>query len=172
MRRASIYSGILLLTVILAGGFFIGRGQDREQEKGQEKQGKGQEPFPRIVKRLVLAQTAPIPTTVIFTPVHDGLFRVSTFTELTSPDTGSGTALCGTLNWSDDSPFAEHATLIARSGADVCVDTTGRNDQPAGETVIVIRAKAGKPVTIQTTFVNGAPPMNFSYTLFIAVEEL
>ena len=82
MRRASIYLCISLLTIILAGGFFIGRGQDREQDKGQDK---GQEPFPRIIKRLVLAQTAPIPTTAIFTPVHDGLFRVSTFTELTHP---------------------------------------------------------------------------------------
>jgi hypothetical protein len=169
MWRTSIHVCTLLLVLVLANGLTIGRSQDHDHDQDQD-QNHGD--APKIIKRIVLTdQTGSIPATKIFIPVHDGSFRVSTFTELTNPSPESdGRSLCGTLNWSDDSPIAEQAVLIARSGIDRCVDTRGINEQPAGETVIVIRAKAGKPVTIQTTL--DRPATNFSYTLFVTVEKL
>src|SRR5215467_14162580 len=60
---------------------------------------------PQIIRRVELTnQTAPIPTTTLFTPSHNGLYRVSSYMTLTSGDSrGRDVGVWDlSLDWTDD----------------------------------------------------------------------
>lgn len=136
----------------------------------------------KIVARLSLTgQTSSIPPYTIFTPTTDGSFRVSVYTEIITP-TWSGGFLCGNLYWYDDSPFLEQTSLMTGPNTPTgtgtfvptaCLNTQGPNG-PSGNIAsreIVIRAKATKPLTIETLLNVGVIPP-FAYTVHIIVEQL
>src|SRR3954447_15093838 len=71
---------------------------------------------PQIVRRVALTnQNAPIPTTTLFTPSHNGLYRISMYLTGTSGDAGWG----GYLTWSDDAGLEDTTArgVIGSNGA-------------------------------------------------------
>lgn len=132
---------------------------------------------PRIVRRAsFVGITDVIPTKTLFTPKTDGLFRVSAYTELITPETdGDVQCLYGTINWSDDSPVRETEPLVVSEASDgepyACMYTAEIGQNVVGQTIIILRAKAGIPVTIQTSLEFGPAP-GFTYSLYITVEEI
>lgn len=120
-------------------------------------------PNPQIVARVNLTgQTNPIPTTTIFTPPVDGLFRISgvMVTTVANGDS-SGTWGLG-VNWSPD-PGPQ--TLC-------CVIGTNTRFVGGGGSVetITIRSDAGIPVTyfVQST----GNTQGTTYEVFFTVERL
>src|SRR5467141_1122032 len=60
-------------------------------------------PSPVIVaKGKWTRQTAPIPTTTLFTPTQDGLYRLSIYATLTTADSSSQTYWYVNVFWTDD----------------------------------------------------------------------
>lgn len=120
-------------------------------------------PSPLIVAKTKLPnQTAPIPTTTIFTPSQDGLYRMSVYmTQVVAVPT-SGSTWTFNLGWSDDA--GDEATNQILLG--VNQTPTGA----AGWVTLLLQAKAGKPITYSTTLSNGTD--GGTYSLYSTLERL
>ena len=92
-------------------------------------------------------QTAAIPTTILFSPTRDGLYRISSY--LTIP-TGTGSGWYRYITWSD--PASVQTSYFAT---------------PDNE--MFIEAAAGKPVTYSTAPWGPQPP---TYSVNFVVERL
>jgi hypothetical protein len=134
----------------------------------------------KIIARLALTgKTGSIPPTTIFTPETDGLFRVSVYTEIMT-STWQSMSLCGNLSWYDDSPFLEQTPVLTGfNGVGTgtinslgCLNTLGPEGPTGNFTTreVVIRAKAHKPVTIDTVLTSPVSP--FAYSMHIIAEQL
>ena len=134
----------------------------------------------KIIARLALkGNTGSIPPTTIFTPEIDGIFRVSVYTEIMT-STWQSVSLCGNLSWHDDSPFLEQTPVLTGfngvgTGAIAslgCLNTLGPEGPTGNFTTreVVIRAKAHKPVTIDTVLTSPVSP--FAYSIHIVAEQL
>jgi hypothetical protein len=127
-----------------------------------------------VAKGRRVNQTAPIPTTTIFTPPQDGLFRLSVYATLVSNNPCCGTWWAYGVSWTDDAGPQFINTLLASEQA-----TTGQFVQffnqgfqiPLGGAVTTFEAKAGQPITHSVTFNNGSSD-GTSYSLYYTLERL
>jgi hypothetical protein len=129
---------------------------------------------PTIIKKAVFQnQSAPIPTTTLFTPGAVGLFRVTICMIQTIPNP-SGNYWVYHLAWSDD---AGSETTLPNYGA-IWVNSTqtppiawGGNAYAPGVpgSVVILQANAGQPVTFSVTGVAGSAG---TYSLYFTVEQL
>jgi len=113
---------------------------------------------PRIIKRVVLKnQNAAIPSTTLFTPSHDGIYRVSAYMAQTKDQAGWVVSLA----WSDDG---------GAEALDGMLVSEGTLPPDAYETAVsTIEAVAGQPVTFNVN-PNGGDIS--TYSLYFVVEQL
>ena len=120
-----------------------------------------------VVKRRLINQTAPIPTTTIFTPAHDGVYRLSVYATLTKFDPNSQSNWQLNVNWTDDAGPELGWNVTWQSGSTVgqfYADTT------SGGAVSIIEAKAGTSITY--TMEQMGPPDNSAYSLYYVLEQI
>jgi hypothetical protein len=125
---------------------------------------------PQIVAKGKLPnQTAPIPTTTIFTPTQTGLYRLSVYATISKADPNSGSYWAYTFNWTDDSGVQSQPQLLIGSGP-----TLGQfyyqGGIVLGGTSMPFQVKAGTPITHDVTQYNG--PDNSAYSLYYTLERL
>src|SRR5437588_11107787 len=65
---------------------------------------------PIVARGKLVNQTAPIPTTTIFTPAQDGLYRLSAYATIIKADPSSSSNWAYTPSWTDDSGLLNTAT--------------------------------------------------------------
>jgi hypothetical protein len=124
-----------------------------------------------VAKRRLVNQTAPIPTTTIFTPAQDGVFRLSVYATLTGTDSSSQSYWQWGSAWTDDAGpqnpqqvyFSPNQDSIT-SGQFLGLDAIG------GGLLTTIEAKAGTPITFTVSQVGG--PDNSAYSLYYVLEQI
>jgi len=109
-------------------------------------------------------QTAPIPTTTIFTSPQDGLVRVSFYATLTKADPNSHSYWSYNLTWTDDAGPQFEGPLLTSCGY------TGQFNCTGIPNPLTIEAKTGTAVTYNMT--QTGPPDSSSYSLYYTVERL
>jgi hypothetical protein len=128
-------------------------------------------PSPLIVaKGKLVNQTAPIPTTTIFTPYETGLYRMSLYMTTTQRNSSSNQSWNFNLSWTDDAG-AETVWLLADIGAGNLPQAYGTNPYYGtwpGQ-VITFEAVAGFPVTYSVT--QNAPD-DSAYSQYFVVERI
>ena len=124
-------------------------------------------PSPVIVaKGKVINQSAPIPQTTIFTPTQDGLYRISAYATITTPDPNSQSSYMFSFFWGD-AGSASNATSLLFS-----------NDNTPGVfggvyplcDSIAFQAKAGNAVSYSVSQ-SGAPD-SAVYAIYFTIEHL
>jgi hypothetical protein len=128
---------------------------------------------PQIVAKGKLPnQTAPIPTTTIFTPTQTGLYRLSVYATISKADLNSGSFWNYQPSWTDDSGVLQQAVaLVLGSGSLLGQFTMSDNAVlQYGGTTLPIEVKAGTPITYSMT--QQGPPDNSAYSLYYTLERL
>ena len=122
-----------------------------------------------VAKGKLVNQTAPIPTTTIFTPTQTGLYRLSIYATLTKTDPNSSSYWLVNASYTDDAgPYTLNSLLY--TGSDNEIGPLWLfGSSPVGA-VIPFEAKAGTPVTYSVTQ-NGNPD-NSAYSLYYVLERL
>jgi hypothetical protein len=106
-----------------------------------------------VVTEEFLSQTGDIAATTLFTPAQDGLFRLSTYSDLTG---AAGDEAHGGFEWTDDVK-SHHENL-----------SVGPSDQQEGGSRMV-RCVAGQPIKYFTsTFLSAGQ----SYNAYAAIEQI
>jgi hypothetical protein len=125
-----------------------------------------------VVKRRLVNQTAPIPTTTIFTPAHDGVYRLSVYATITKADPSSQSWWYYTLAWTDDAgPENPSANPIFNgNGASLGQFSNSFIGWPMGGSSTTIEAKAGTPITY--TMGQSGGPDNSAYSLYYVLEQV
>jgi hypothetical protein len=126
---------------------------------------------PIVARGKVLNQTAPIPTTTIFTPTQSGLYRLSVYGTITQ-GSGAGTSFwIYSPAWIDDSGLLQNsANGILESNNDGAGSFLLTNSGFSLGATITLEAKAGTPITYSVTQVG--PPDNSAYSLYYTLERL
>jgi hypothetical protein len=119
----------------------------------------------QIVARVSLINRTVSENATLYTPSEDGLFRISAYGETISSATNGGVTV--SFNWKDDA--TSHSGLQSKTvfGFDVTSDAF----QNYGWTTLIIRGKAGSPISSQITL---SLPLGGSatYSVFFVVERL
>jgi hypothetical protein len=131
-------------------------------------------PSPQIVARAKLPhQTAAIPTTTMFTPIQDGLYRLSVYGTLLNTGT-TGLTWNFNLGWTDDAGAESIPGLVSgydfNFGAFGQFDGYSGNIAPIGGPATVFEAKAGQPITYSVTA--QGDPDGTAYSLYFTLERL
>jgi hypothetical protein len=124
------------------------------------------------VKKVILAnQTAPIPTTTIFTPASDGLFRLSAYiTEVVPAEKqGNQSNWQYQFNWTDDAGAESPAGYLMWLGSSQ-IPPNAYSGSPG--TVTVFEAIAGQPVSFSVNLVDPVGVGGGTYSLYFVVERL
>ena len=122
-----------------------------------------------VAKGKLVNQTAPIPTTTIFTPTQTGLYRLSVYATVTTTDPSSQSYWNFNAGWTDDAK-AESVTTILYSTGNVLGPFDYASVLIVGGTVAPFEAKAGTAITYSIT--QGGPPDNSAYSLYYTLERL
>lgn len=124
---------------------------------------------PEIVASVELTgQTTAIPSTTLFTPKTDGLYRISAYMTLTAVGTGNPWNLV--LTWTDDAGVETNLSVISLFSDSVPPHAWGGVPAvPPTNPPFIVRANAGQPVSFSTTNINAT---NGTYELFLTVERL
>jgi hypothetical protein len=122
---------------------------------------------PRVVASVQLKnQTAQIPTTTIFTPDRDGLFRISAYMDMTtSGNTNNFWYL--DFDCTDEAGPQTYNQLLTVQDVSSLYGGTIQGGFPLA---VTFRAIAGHPVTYDTSF--GGTPANGAYQLYLLIEQL
>jgi hypothetical protein len=118
-----------------------------------------------IVKGKLVNQTGPVPTTKIFTPTQDGLYRLSVYGTNTVADPSSNSVSAYFLNWTDSSGVL---------GTQLVIQGGGWQNGPwqyYPQYPISFQALAGQPVSY-SVMPQGGPADGSIYTLYWTVERL
>jgi hypothetical protein len=122
-----------------------------------------------VVKRGLVNQTTPIPTTTIFTPVRDGVFRLSVYGTITRVDSSSQSSWVWNPQWTDDGGAANcNGQCYLGPGSQ-----SGPSQLQLGVSpglVMTIEAKAGTPITYSVY--QAGNPDNSAYSLYYALEQI
>jgi hypothetical protein len=122
-----------------------------------------------IVKRRLVNQTAPIPTTTIFAPAHDGVYRLSAYATITQADPNSQSYWIWNPTWTDDAGSANcNGQCYIGAG-----NTPGQFQLQLGlqlGVVMTIEAKAGTPIAY-SVYQQGSPD-NSAYSLYYVLEQI
>jgi hypothetical protein len=127
-------------------------------------------PSPLVVaKSKLVNQTATIPTTTIFTPLQDGLYRLTVYATLSKTDPSSQSLWFYNFAWNDDAGPHSVAAMLYQfgntAGPFLCQFTLANQG-----TTFPFQAKAGMPVTYSVTQANGTD--NSAYSLYYTLERL
>lgn len=124
---------------------------------------------PSIVATVALAsQTANISKTALYTPTADGVFRISAYMTMVTPN-GAG-AWWLTAYWDDDA--GAQKTLIYKLNSNSKSPSASCNSADGtfcGPSVYVVDGKAGMPISYDVGAHAGAAG---TYDVFIVVEQL
>src|SRR5260370_34567475 len=153
----SMYKSVCVVVILVAAFAFTSGG-------GSAAASPTTPPSPVIVARAKLVnQTAPIPTTTIFTPTQTGLYRLSVYATVTTTDPSSQSYWNFNAGWTDDAKPVSVNTILYTTG-----NVSGPFDYLgvliAGGTEIPFEAKAGTPITYSISQDNG--PDNSAYSLY------
>jgi hypothetical protein len=127
---------------------------------------------PIVARGKLVNQTAPIPTTTIFTPTQDGLYRLSVYGTISRNDPSSASTFHYAVQYTDDTGQQQNL-------ADFLVGYDSMLGQFAsyqstffgsGCPTVTFEAKAGSGITYSVTQNNG--PDNSSYSLYYVLERL
>jgi hypothetical protein len=128
---------------------------------------------PQIVAKAKLPnQTATIPTTTIFTPAQNGLFRLSAYATIVAPALGSSSVWYYNFSWTDDSgiPQGGGNGILCACSTDAGPGAFGWNFVAGFGVTLIFEAKAGTPVTYNVT--QSGPPDGSAYSLYYTLERL
>lgn len=122
---------------------------------------------PNTVAQVVLkGQTTTIPTTTIFTPQSDGLYRISGYGTTTVP--GSQGYWNVIFGWTDDAGAEQNSAMPP---SDWLLIPTNASWGFTGTLTLVVNANAGMPLTYSVGIYDGSTTGS-TYELFITVEQL
>jgi hypothetical protein len=125
--------------------------------------------FPVIVaKGRLVSQTATIPTTTIFTPNQDGIYRLSFYGTITQSDFTSNSQWWVYAYWTDDSGPQSVNPLLA-GGSKFTGQFSLYNFSPASSP-IVFEAKAATAITYNVA--QAGVPDNSIYSIYYTLERL
>ena len=168
-RRQALYKNLSIAVLLVVFGLVAARSTGTPAPTTTS---------PTIVRKVVLVnQTAPIPTTTIFTPGASGLFRVSVYMTQVSPGGADDSWSCN-LNWTDDAG-AESSSAVNFYG----IITMGVRQTPPNAygslsssgnvgNVVTIEAVAGQPITFSVQPLLGRSGGDGTYSLYLTVERL
>jgi hypothetical protein len=122
-----------------------------------------------VVKRRLVNQTAPIPTTTIFTPAHDGVYRLSVYATLTKLDPSSQSTWNLNAAWTDDAG-SELSGLGFQYGGGPIGQFCGPEGYLLGGVATTIEAKAGTPITYDME--QTGPLDSSAYSLYYVLEQI
>ncbi len=124
---------------------------------------------PVIVARGALRnQTAPIPTTTMFSPKADGLYQLTVYAIITQSNPTSQSTWYFTPAWVDDSGTQTDNEVLWGSGANY--GPFYSSITYLGGAMIPFEAKAGMPITY--TVAQTGPPDGSVYALYYTLERL
>ena len=124
-----------------------------------------------VAKGKFVNQTAPIPTTTIFTPPQTGLYRLSVYATLTKSDPASLSSWSYGVNWTDDTGAQQYGGGVQfAAGNSPTGQFTFENFFDNGGPTVVFEAKAQTPIT--STMTQIGPPDNSAYSLYYTLERL
>jgi len=125
-----------------------------------------------VASGQALHKTTTLPLAPMYTPVMDGLYRISVYATLTTRDSSSNSTWTYNVEWTDAAGPGSVAWLLQASGA----NNVGafypyfNPTEQAGSYPIVIQARAGK--TIMHTMSQTGPPDGSAYNLYWVVEQI
>jgi len=123
---------------------------------------------PRIVARVALtAQTAGIPTTPLYTPAADGLFRISVYATMSTA--GSTGKWWVNTFWTDDGGAEENTAYQLPANGKAPTASCNSVGSACGPSVWVVSDKAGVPLSYDVEAHAGAAG---TYDVYIVVEQL
>jgi hypothetical protein len=157
---------VLCVAVLLLPTFVL------SQESGAAKSSTAGLPAPVIVAKAKLKnQSAAIPTTTIYTPAQDGLYRLSVYATMTTNNEFSQSQWQYGIAWTDDDG-AQSTPYLLYQGGNVLGQFWSAGDQinPMGGEVLSFEAKAGTPITHNMT--QNGPPDGTLYSLYYTLERL
>jgi len=126
-----------------------------------------------VAKRKLINQTATIPTTTIFTPARDGVYRISAYATVTKADTTSQAWWYLTLAWTDDAGYENEGSseMYWNSVGSLGQFFNNSLGNGTGGLVQIIEAKSGTPITFAMLQANGSSE-NSAYSLYYTLELL
>jgi hypothetical protein len=160
MHKALCVAILLLPTFVLS------------QESNAAKSSTAELPSPLIVAKAKLKnQTAAIPTTTIYTPAQDGLYRLSVYATMITNNEFSQSQWQYGVAWTDDEG-SQSAPYLLYQGDNVLVEFWSSENQlnPMGGVILSFEAKAGTPITYNMAQ-NGSPD-GTTYSLYYVLERL
>lgn len=126
---------------------------------------------PIVARGKLVNQTAPIPTTTIFTSAQDGLYRLSAYATIIKADPSSSSSWDYLPSWTDDSGLLNTANpLLFSSPSNQYLGPFAWSDVGIFGGTLILEAKAGTPITYSVT--QSGPPDNSAYSLYYTLERL
>ena len=131
-------------------------------------------PFPSpliVAKGKLPNQTAPIPTTTIFTPTQTGLYRLTVYATISKADPSSQSSWCYSLSWRDDAgPQFWEASQLLCQGGNSPYPFIYESQTSLGGTTLPFEAKAGTPITHNMTQLGSLD--SSAYSLYYTLERM
>ncbi len=127
--------------------------------------------YPLIVaKAKLLNQTAAIPTTTIYTPAQNGLYRLSVYATMTNPP--ADTVWTFDFAWTDDSGSLQSGggSLLQSNGDSTGSFLLANSTYNQMGAAVIIEAKGGTAITYDMSQ-SGAPDGS-AYNLYYILERL
>jgi hypothetical protein len=126
---------------------------------------------PLIVAKVNLTgQTTVIPSTTLFTPKVNGLFRISVYMTMTAQGNDGG-AWDFSLNWADDAGAEALTPMLELNDQSAPPFAYGYEPSQNFEGTFAFRANAGTPVTYTVNNFNFGRG-DGTYEVFVTVERL
>jgi hypothetical protein len=132
-------------------------------------------PFPSpliVAKGKLKNQTAPIPTTTIFTPTLDGLYRLSVYMTQTVATTNTQVAWSFNATWTDDAGDEAAPGMLFSPVDDTPPGSYDNLNGGSPGNTLLLQVKAGTVVTYSTTLTPLTATEGGTYSLYYALERL
>ena len=185
MRLTNVNAVFIALMLALASVPLVhSQGANDSAQDGQDKS--LQHPL-IVVNQRFSNRRHPLPKRVLYTPLEDGMFRVSIYLRQTAPANPAAAAytsyLCPSIGYTDDAGelllTEGQGAFVANSFWPSClaIGTTATPSIPV-PSAYLFQAKAGKPITFSIDQeYDSTPPPNFDYgpyvyEAFVVVERL
>jgi hypothetical protein len=123
-----------------------------------------------VAKGKLINQTASIPTTTIFTPPQNGLYRLSVYATISRNDPNSGSDWIVNVQYADDGGQGNFGSLLYSYNSVLGQFTYEDVFSNVGGPTITFEAKAGTSVTYNVT--SNGPPDNSAYSLYYTLERM